>query len=143
MPAKIIPDKEVEMMWRRGMTPSQIKAALWRDHKIDVTATAISVWRQRRGLPPLVPRYEEFLPWRVLPEHAHKWPAKMLRLAARRASGGVLTAVQEKDLAHWLTSRQEADQVVGYERDYPGGWFYTTRRPKVDFGLILNPDVPL
>lgn len=141
MPAKLIPDKEVEMMFRRGMTPTEVRAAL-AESGIHVSGAALSNWRHRNGLPRLRPRYGTFIPWVLRADHRHRWPARMLRLAGRQASGVKLSASAESDLENWLRKLWADDLVVGYSRELPEGWYYHRRRPGVDDGLISNPEVP-
>lgn len=141
MPTKLIPDSEVDQMFRRGMTPTEVRKAL-SEMGIDVSRAAINNWRARRGMPSLKARYTEQIPWEVADGHRHRYPAKMLRLAGRRAAGGVLREQDAEDLDRWLAKLEADDLVVGYDRGLPDGWFYHVRRPGVDDGLISNPEVP-
>lgn len=141
MPTKVIPDSQVEQMFRRGMTPTEVRDELARQG-IDVSRAAITNWRSRRGMPSLRQRYSEFIPWDLLAAHRHRHPAKMLRLAGRRAAGGEVPPSLQADLDRWLDNLEANDMVVGYDPELPDGWFYHVRRPGVDDGLISNPEVP-
>jgi hypothetical protein len=140
MPAKLIPDKKVEMLLRRGLGPQEIVEVLAREDYISVKPEAISMWRKRRGIERLKPRYEDLLPWRVRPEHANLTPAKMLRREGRLRSGEKVSDADLAELNRWKTKLSNSGAVVHYEPASDQGWFYVTRRDE-DLDIIRDPSV--
>ena len=140
MPAKQLPDKQVEMMIRQGMRPAQIVEKLLEEHHIKVTPEAISMWRKRRGIEPWVDRYQGLIPWRVAREHNQLYPVKMLRAEAARRMGKRLSETAEAELDRWIAARRDSGTVVTYERDVEPGWFYVPARA-CDTDLIRDPKV--
>lgn len=139
MAGKKIPDKLVEQLLRQGFGLTEIKNILAEQKPpVIITRQALSVWRRRRGLEPLNPRYADLIPWRVKDHHARYYQPMMLRHLGRRRAGGELTDREETALNNWLKFLEEEDVVVHYEPDLDEGFFYVPRR-KVDTDVIRDP----
>jgi len=143
VPAKVLPDKLVEMLLRQGMQPKEIAKYLAEQHHppIHVTPAAISVWRNRRGLPRLRADHSDLIPWPILVQHRNLYPAQMLRALSNRRQGIAIPELTSDRLDTWLQRLEEDDMVVHYEPDLKEGWFYVPRRPKKDTDVIRDPRV--
>ena len=151
MPAPKLPQKRVEMLLRQGKGPAEIARILAAEDSIFVKPETISMFRARRGLDRLKPRYEDLIPWRVAPEHANLWIPKLLRMEGRLRAGVELSPTNEKSLVEWKRRLAAENLVVHYESDENGfrleadgqalelGWHYTVRRESVDLDLIRRP----
>lgn len=145
MPARLIPDSEVDQLMRQGLTDREIADFLYKEHNISVTPNAIVAWRRRHGKKPKRPRYNDLLPWRVREEHIYDYIPRLLRFEARMRQG---LPVAPKDQANVRLFKQKLDGafpgggVVHYDPDTEQGWWVVERRPGIDTDLIRNPEVP-
>lgn len=139
MPAKILPDKKVEMLTRQGLTPKQVAERLLAEDNIQVTPEAITVWRRRRGIQPLTTKHSELLPWTVKKQHQDLWPAQMLRLEGRLRRGESISEKQRMWLENWKKKLSELNAVVHYDPESEKGFYNVPRREGVDLDLIRDP----
>lgn len=146
MPAKLIPDNEVEQLIRQGKTDREIVEYLENNQGLVVTEGALRVWRYRRGLEPRRARYNDLIPWRVKLNHTHLYVPKLLRFEARRRQGLELNPRDAARLEKFKQNLAEAFDgrggVVHYDPETDQGWWIVERRPGVDTDIIRNPDVP-
>lgn len=140
MPAKLLPDSKVHRLLRQGLTPRQIADRLLAEDYIDVTPEAISMWRHRRGMTPMVTRHPELIPWILKPQHQDLWPAQMLRLEGRRRAGEELSQRNAGSLQRWKARLEKLGAVVHYDPDTDQGFFNVARRVGVDHDLIRDPN---
>lgn len=146
MAAKVIPDKTVELLVRRGLNDREIAEVLGDEFSIYVTPNAITAWRRRNGDDLRRLRYEELIPWRVKAEHSILYPVKVLRWEARRRAGLDLAPTDASRLEAYKAKLDAAFDgrggVIHYDPDTEQGWFVVERRPGIDVDMIRNPDVP-
>jgi hypothetical protein len=97
---QMVPGKTVLEGWlREGLTHQQIADRIKAELNEDVTRSAVTAAIQRHGLTTrTVNRYDETLPWRIVPAHAMDYAARMLRLLGRKMSGGTLNHLEAKRL---------------------------------------------
>lgn len=146
MPAKILPDSEVDQLIRQGMTDREVAQYLEKHHNIKVTGNAITAWRHRRGEELRRGRHSDLLPWTVTAEHSGKYIPKMLRFEARRRNGETLAPRDLRRLEIFKEKLRAANEgrggVVHYDPLTEEGWWIVERRPGVDDGMIRDPKVP-
>lgn len=146
MPAKVIPDSEVEQLLRQGKTDREIVEYLEQNQHITVTRNAIAAWRRRRGMDLKRNRYSELLPWRVKMEHTNLFVPKVLRTEARLRAGEEVPPLYLGYLERFKDRLAQAFDgrggVVHYDPDTEEGWWIVERRPGVDTDMIRNPEVP-
>lgn len=142
---RILPTGDVLLKLRReGKTYDEIA------EMYGVTRGA--VYLQLRNIPGLVedrPSHRDMIPWRVKVEHAHAYPAMMLRLLGRRLKGQELPEDKAKLLDSWCKSLKDKNLVVHYDPDIPpnaaspkvGGWAYVERQG-TDHEWIRPPAEP-
>lgn len=145
MPApRVLPDGGTLLQLRRqGRTLDEIAA--------EYGVTKGAVYLQLREIPGAVkprPSYKQLIPWRVSAEHAHAYPAAMLRLLGRVEAGQAdrIPANKRRMLESWCRTMKEQDLVVDYGPDIPpnpaspknGGWCYRRRQPS-DLEWIRPP----
>jgi hypothetical protein len=64
------------------------------------------------------------IPWKVKTEHLSEYPARMLRLLARRMEGGALSPSDGKKLDSWLAMLKRERAIVGYDPESVEGFHY-------------------
>lgn len=138
MPAKKIEyEHELVRLLEEGKSPSEISRWYLETKKLDIAPGTISVFKHRRGVGHAHhERNRDLIPWVLLPQHRPRYPAKMLRLEARRRAGKELTPENQTRLDAWLEQRQMTDTVVHYDPETDQGFWYVARRPGVDDDLI-------
>ena len=128
---RLAPDKEeLQKLLRAGHSHAEIAQMMTERHGKPVKPGTISAAVSTLGLSKAKPRYKDFLPWRVETKHLDAYPARMLRLYARRQEGRDIPENQESRLDSWLQEINGLGVVVAYSRDY--GFFYAPPRPGVD-----------
>jgi hypothetical protein len=141
VPAALLPDSKVRRLVREGLGNQEIVDRLRQEDGIEVTSSAISVFRSRHGLPPAPGRHDDLIPWRVKREHASLWAAKVLRWESRRRSGETLNERAQRRLDAFLQRLVNEDAVVHYEPESAEGFWLVPRRHGVDADIIRDPAV--
>jgi hypothetical protein len=141
MPAALLPDSKVRRLVREGLGNAEIVDRLRQEDHIEVTPSAISVFRSRHNLPPAPGRHDDLIPWRVKREHASLWAAKVLRWESRRRSGERLNERAQRRVDAFLQRLKDQDAVVHYEPESAQGFWLVPRRHGVDTDIIRNGDV--
>lgn len=140
MPGKRLPDDKVRQLVEAGKGNSEIARYLREHEGVDVTPSAIGMWRKRRGLERTVqaPR----APWSYRPKsgHAGQVEAVVVRAWHRREAGLPLDEQRAAILAGWEHRLYGAGLVLHYDPDTPQGWWYVPAEPGVDLGIIREPD---
>lgn len=131
MPAhKLVPDCNTLRRWRdAGYTQEQMVDLTEEMLNVRVTRSAIAQAMVRCGLSTDKARYSDELPWRVRPEHAKEYPARMLRLLGRRRNGGEMSERDSQRLDSWLAKLKAERAVVAYDPEHPDGFAYVPRQP--------------
>lgn len=142
MGAKVLPDSEVEQLLRQGKTDEQVVEYLAKHHHISITRSAVGMWRKRRGIPRVIPRYDDLIPWQVKVEHAGMYIPRMLRLEARQRRGKELQLKDRQRVEAFKRKLDDQDAVVHYDPDTEQGWWFVRRRPGIDTDIIRRPDQP-
>ena len=138
MPVQRIDYAEAAVLLRAGRTQQEVA------DRFGVSQPAVNraIWRGRiKGVSyDRTEMGQSFIPWRpLLAQHRSKYPAKMLRAAARRARGQASAPVTAAQLNQFLRSLDAHGAVVHYDPETPEGFFYVPRRVGIDIGLIRNP----
>lgn len=136
-PRKLPPIEELAKL-ARVLTRAEIAA------RFAVTVDAVDKVFRKAGLTNPA-EVAHTIPWRVKVEHAHVYPATMLRYLARKQRGETLTEKESAMLEAWLGSLQASSAVVYYNPDVPpnpaspqsGGWAYVPALPGED--VIREP----
>jgi len=84
-------------------------------------------------------RYFESIPWRIRPEHATEYAARMLRLLGRRRTGVPLSDDDTAHLDSWLGMLERERLVVAYRPDAEEGFRYVDEELRSG----PNPDIPI
>jgi len=122
---QILPDKnKLQEYIESGMTHKQIAEKVSADTGVIVGRSAVSVALHRYGIAKDSPRYKEYLPWRVKTQHISAYPARMLRLMGRKATGKDMSDTDEKLLTNWLDMLSREDMIVAYDPDDEQGFHY-------------------
>lgn len=123
-----IPGKEVLAAWlREGLTQQEMVDRIRDEYFEDVTRAAVGQAISRYGLAGRdYIRYDSHLPWKMGDDHSMAYPARMLRLLARRQMLKELTDNETRRLDAWLIKIEESDAVVAYDPDK--GFAYVPRR---------------
>lgn len=141
MTKQLVPDKTTLRRYlRKGLTQKQVAEEWERESGFRVTRSAIGMamarynltGRRQRG------RYEDLIPWYVLPEHRESADAKVLRLEGRRRRGKPLNERDATRLANWRRDLLAQDAVVHYDPETEQGWWWVPRRP-TDDDIIRYP----
>lgn len=139
MPAKKIPDLLVEKLYEEyGLTATEIVDYLRMHMGIELTTSALTMWRKRRGLD-RKPAHPKRIPWKIRPEHSTTVQAQAIRAASRRAEGLAVDAERSRILAHWEGLLYPKGLVIHYDADTDEGWWYVPARPGIDLGLVREP----
>jgi hypothetical protein len=140
MGAKKIQDEAEVVRWfEEGRTYEWMSAEYQRKYNIEMTQSAWSNFRRRKGLNRRTVRDDNLIPWAVNPEHRHKYPLMMLRSEARRRAGREMKPLDQIQLANWLKYISGLNAVVHYDPDTVEGFFYVPREAS-DEDLIRQPE---
>lgn len=96
------------------MTHAQIAKHIALTTGHPVSRASVSAALARAGYSKPGVRYAMALPWKVKPEHANNYPARMLRLYAKGRMGAQLTEEDGKRLNSWLDTLDTQDAIVAY-----------------------------
>lgn len=141
MPAvrKLPPAHVLRQLRLKGMKLKEIAA------EYDVTEPA--VWRamDRAGLIEHRETFNDFLPWKVAPEHKTTATMERLRTLLKQRNGAPTTLTEERLLRQWLEGLEKHHLVLNYHPEAPanaasskGGFYYSTRVP-TDDGIFRIP----
>ncbi|MFG2209956.1 hypothetical protein ACIQK6_23930 [Streptomyces sp. NPDC091682] len=147
--SKIRNESEVLGWFRDGWTYTQMQKYYREVYNEETSIPMWAAFRRRRGLDRRNLRADDLIPWKVKPEHRHKYPAIMLRAEARlRAENDALSRgdtparpVSDRDkqrLASWKKDLTEDGLVVHYDPDTSDGFFLVPREEQ-DSDLIRAP----
>ncbi len=140
MPGKKLPDKLVERLVRQGMGNTEVSRWLLEHEHLEVSPSAVGMWRKRRGLPtkPIAPS----APWSYRPGSGHnrESEAAVVRAYFRREAGLPIDGQREQLLLSWERRLYGAGRVLHYDPDTEQGWWYVEAEPGVDLGIIREPD---
>lgn len=139
MPAPVLPQAKVKKLVEAGLENVEIVRKLETEDHVKVTSAAISMFRERHGLPKTRGRYGALLPWTVDRKHAHLYQAKMLRLEGRIRDGQPCSEAEAKRHEAWRQRLSNEGLVVHYDPATAEGFFLVPRRPGVDTDLIRDP----
>jgi hypothetical protein len=142
MPAQKLlpPDSELKRMVQQGMTHAEIAAECERLTGHKVARSTVSAALSRAALTESTGhRYYDCIPWRVRPEHASEYAARMLRLLGRRRESFPLNDGEDRRLDSWLNMLERERCVVAYCPEHEDGFLY------VDESLREgpNPEIPI
>ena len=129
---------EAEQMLRAGATQKEVA------QKFGVTQAAVSANIKRGNIKVDYPNQTEgrSVPWHpIRTEHRDRYLIRMLRANARRQQGLKSAPVLEAMLDKFLQAAEEQDFVVTYDPDTEEGFFRVPRRPKIDEGLVRDPNL--
>lgn len=128
---RILPSDETLFRWvGQGMTHQQIADKVSAMENVTVKRATVSAALSRAGLAASQARYADQIPWRVAPEHAMEYPARMLRLLGRRSLWNDLSDRDARRLDSWLNQLEELGAVVAYSPDR--GFLYVAKRDGID-----------
>ncbi len=125
----VITKRWLEKCVRDGLTQEQMRDRFLEEFGEPRTRSAISVAMVRHGVKPpkanRKPDHSEYLPWSVKKAHQNRYEARMLRALSNTKKGVAIPVAESKRLAAWLSSLQEQNAVVHYDRDTEQGfWLY-------------------
>jgi len=144
MPApRILPDNATLRRWVQdeGLTHEQVTQRVYEMTGHKVARSTVAAAMHRAGLTTPQARYEREIPWRVKPQHAAAYPARMLRDLGRIRNGGSLPASEQDRFQSWLAMIESEQVVVAYDPDSDVGFFYVTANQDTDFpdGTPIRP----
>jgi len=125
-------------MLRAGATQQEVA------QKFGVTQAAVSANIKRGNIKVDYANQTEgrSVPWHpIRVEHRDRYLIRMLRANARRQQGLKSAPVLEAMLDKFLQAAEEQDFVVTYDPDTEEGFFRVPRRPKIDEGLVRDPNL--
>lgn len=143
MPTKVLDDERVKELVDAGHGVTAITRILKDEDGIDVSPSAICVWKKRQGVERQLPRHSALIPWVIREPHRRLFAAKMLRREAKRrlmeGQGQEMAQHLLAPLDRWKAKMAENDTVVHYEPETFEGFFYIERREGIDKDLIREP----
>jgi hypothetical protein len=144
MPApRILPDNATLRRWVQdeGLTHEQVTQRVYETTGQKVARSTVAAALHRAGLTKKQARYEKELPWRVKPQHAAAYPARMLRDLGRLRQGGSLPEDEQARFQSWLAMIEDEQVVVAYDPDCVPGFFYVKADQPGDFpdGTPIRP----
>lgn len=141
-PPRYLPSDSTLAKWvEEGLTARQIAERVERETGYRVARSTVAAALSRAGLTNQV-RWSDFIPWSpVRADHANRYPAVMLRYAARRQNGLEISPDANKRLDAWIAKLKENNAVVTYSYESDEGFYYVPARPGIDTGLIRDPNV--
>jgi hypothetical protein len=146
MPApRILPDNATLRRWVQdeGLTHEQVTQRVYEETGQKVARSTVAAALHRAGLTKPQARYEREIPWRVKPQHAASYPARMLRNLGRIRNKGSLPEAEQARFESWLAMIEEEQVVVAYDPDSEVGFFYVPADQPTDFpeGTPIRPGV--
>jgi hypothetical protein len=144
MPApRILPDNATLRRWVQdeGLTHEQVTQRVYETTGQKVARSTVAAALHRAGLTKKQARYDRELPWRVKPQHAAAYPARMLRDLGRIRQGGSLPEDEQARFQSWLAMIEDEQVVVAYDPDSVPGFFYVKADQAGDFpeGTPIRP----
>lgn len=137
---RLPPDSDLERMVDDGMTHAEITAECERITGQRLARSTVSAALSRVALNSTTGhRYFECLPWRVRPEHASEYPARVLRLLGRLRTGYPLHEGDQQRVDSWLATLERERVIVAYCPESEDGFLY------VDEALRSgpHPEIPI
>lgn len=142
MPGTLVPGpEEMRAYLARGLSQSRIADEWERDSGIWVARSAIGMAIKRYGLKSAegCPRYDDLIPWHVLPQHRTNRELKYLRLEGRSRRGLPLSEGEARRLQDWLYELTSMPAgVVAYDATTSQGFFWLRRRED-DVDIVRRP----
>lgn len=135
-----VPSKdELRRLLDQGMTHQAIADHVYvtTGQVVGRAAVSSAVSRHALNATPRRPRYDRYIPWRVLGAHQKSYPTRMLRLFSRRQLGARISPVDERRLDSWLASMDDEGVVVTYRPSL--GFVYVDRAGVRTDGPIAVP----
>lgn len=144
MPAeRILPDNATLRRWVQdeGLTHAQVTERVYELTGRRVARSTVAAALHRAGLTQRQARYDREIPWRVKPQHAAAYPARMLRDLGRVRQGGSLPEEEQARFDSWLAMIESEQVVVAYDPDSEPGFFYVPIELDTDFpeGTPIRP----
>lgn len=138
MPGKKLPDKVVEQLVRKGMGNTEVARWLEVHENLDVTPSAVGMWRIRHGY--ARERIAPSGPWSYRLRRADKQKSEAVATRAyfRREAGLALNKQAGATLLSWERRLYGAGEVLDY--DEADGFRRVAARPGIDLGIIREPD---
>lgn len=136
-----LPVKEVEALLRAGMKQTEVVEFLASHRGISVTQGAISQAISAGRIKVDTKVSTGSIPWKLLPEHRHMHPAKMLRTQARLDKGLPVGPSLARQCHAWRAALEADGVVVHYDPETDEGFHRVPRRPGIDQWWVREPDV--
>lgn len=130
-PPRMLPPVEQLQRWvDEGYTHEQIAELILiqTGEKVSRSTVSVALYRANKTKPKA--RFENELPWKIKTQHAARYPARMLRVLARRNRGMDVPPEEDHKLDLWLDKISQQGIVVAYDPDSEPGFFYVPARGK-------------
>lgn len=137
-----VPSKdELRRLLDQGMTHQAIADYVYETtgERVGRVAVSSAVSRHALNATPRRPRYDRYIPWRVVGKHQKRYAARMLRLYSRRELGQRLPEVDARKLDSWLATMDADGVVVTYRPQLAEGFVYVDRTKVQTDGPIAVP----
>lgn len=127
---QILPDMATLRRWveEEGLTHNQVAERVLAQTGQVVTRSAVSVALHRAGVTQVRERYSDTIPWTLHGEDLKSYPARMLRLLARRRRDLPLSDEDTRRLDRWLERLEESSAVVAFSPTSNPSLIYVQRR---------------
>lgn len=137
MVASKVQDRDELLRWfGEGRTYKWMQEQYLDKYNIEISASTLSDFRRREGLPSRIVRDPDLIPWKLETQHRFSHEAALLRALAREREGHPVKGRLKTSLDNWL-ARMEADGTV-LDYDPEQGFHYVKRR-KSDRDVIRSP----
>ena len=138
MPGQKLPAELTARLLEEGLGPQQIVTYLKEHYQIEVTPSAVSMFRKR--FTNIEPKHgsKRVIPWKVRPEHKASVYRHAILAWHQRERGEAVIGERARNLMHVETKLKEARLVIDYSPDL--GWRLVPARPDIDLGLVREPD---
>ncbi|TQM63820.1 hypothetical protein [Humibacillus xanthopallidus] len=139
MPATKIQDEtEVRRWFDEGRTYQWMADEYLRKYRLEMSQSAFSNLRRRRGWERRIARNDDLIPWEVNIEHRWAFVIRMLRFEGRVRSGKEVSREDQHVLTIWKSNLRARGEVVHYDPNTAKGFQYVKRGPD-DGDLIREP----
>ncbi|WP_084540975.1 hypothetical protein [Nocardioides alkalitolerans] len=136
---KIQDETEVRRWFEQGKTYRWMTEEYARRYNIQISPSAFSNLRIKRGWEPRYVWEGELIPWDVATKHSRAHANNMLRAERRRRAGHELTTIVQAQLDTWKRGLADVDGVVHYDPETEQGFFIVARREGIDADLVRDP----
>ena len=138
MPGPKLPQEMTARLLEDGWGPKKIADHYKRHLGIEVTPSAVSMFRKRYTDVPAKHKSEKVIPWDVRPEHKASVYRHAVLAWHQRERGEAVIGERYRNLMSIETRLKEAGRVIDYHPQR--GWLIVPARPGVDLGVIREPD---